>query len=159
MKKIYFIIALLVVTAGGAMAQDKTQNKDKARNEAQDKETAKRGFEKSTADSSHIAVNKKGGWQSVISHLTALKQDSVLLELVVGWPQAETDLTREQLVGRIKLRSMLPAKPQTVLFRFIRSDYALRIEPNGRCYIQLVKGTPPKSDQQVIPIRAKYRKN
>ena len=93
----------------------------------------------------------------MISHLTVLKQDSVLFELVVGWPQVETDLTHEQLVGRIKLRSMLPEKAQTVAFRFMRSEYSLRIEPNGKCFIKLVKGTPPKSDQQVIPIRAKYR--
>jgi len=146
MKKIYFLIVMLLLIVGGAMAQNQA-------------EISKRAFDKSTADSSHIAVNIKGGWQSLISHLTALKQDSVLLELVVGWPQAETDLTREQLVGRIMQRDMLPAKPQLVLFRFIRSEYALRIEPNGRCYIRLVKGTPPKSDQQVIPIRAKYKRN
>jgi len=156
MKRIYFIIALFAFTMNGAMAQ----NKDKTQDKAQDKGTiAKRGFEKSTADSSHIAVNKKGGWQSVISHLTPMNPDSVLLELVVGWPMAEIDFTREQLVGRIRQRNMLPAKPQLILFRFIRSEYALRIEPNGRCFIQLVKGTPPKTDQQVIPIRGKYRKN
>jgi len=150
MKKLYFILVLIVFTVGRAAAQDKDNLQDKA-------EMAKQAFAKSIADSSHIAVNRRGGWQSLVSHLTPMKQDSVLFELVVGWPQAETDLTREQLVGRIKLLDMLPVRTQTVPFKFILSEYTLRIEPNGRCFIQLVKGTPPKSDQQVIPIRAMYK--
>jgi len=150
MKKIYFIIVVLLLTAGGAMAQNKDKTPDKV-------EIVNKAFNKSTADSSHIAVNKRAGWQSVISHLTPMNADSVLLELVVRHDRASIDLKKEQPVGRIKSIKLLPATEQTVSFKLLRNVYRLRIESDGKCYLRLETGTLPTGDPMIIPIRAKYK--
>jgi hypothetical protein len=150
MKKIYFLIAMLLLTVGGAMAQDKAQDKVEIVNKA---------FDKTSKDSSYIAVNKQAGWQSVISHLTLVKTDSVLLELVVRHDRTSIDWKQEQPVGRIKQRDLLPKTEQIVLFKLIRNIYRLRIEPNGRCFIRLEAGILPKGDQVIIPVRGIYKKN
>ena len=151
MEKKYLIIAMFLLALTEAIAQNKGQDNLQIKTEI-----VKQAAAKSTADSSHIAVYKKGGWQSLVSHLTPMKQDSVLFELVLKHDRT-IDLKQEQLVGRIKLKKLLPLQGQTITFKLIKSVYLLRIEPNGRCYLRIDTGALPKSDPLIIPIRAMYK--
>lgn len=115
-----------------------------------------KAFAKTSADSSYIAVNKRGGWQSLVSHLTQLKNDSVLVEILIKNNHA-VDLKQGQLIGRIKQGSMLPKTRQKVPFNLVTTIYQLIIEPDGRCYLRLVAGTLPADNSIIVPIRAAYK--
>jgi len=142
-SKIYFLLGLSLLCFGELSAQNNSKELAKA-------------VEKASADSSYIAVNKKADWQFFSSYLTPVKADSVMIEMVVQHDRA-IDWTLEQLVGHIKLTSMLPKVSQTVSFSLISDLYQLRVAPNGRCYLRLVSGSLPVGDPVILPIRAKYK--
>lgn len=142
-SKIYFLLGLSLLCFGELSAQNNSKELAKA-------------FEKASADSSYIAVNKKGDWQFLASYLTTVKTDSVMIEMIVQHDRT-IDWTQEQLVGRIKSTSLLPKASQTVSFSLIFDVYQLRVEPNGRCYLRLASGSLPDGDPVIIPIRAKYK--
>jgi len=147
-SKIYFLLSLSLVWFGELSAQNNS------------KELAKASA-KASADSSYIAVNTKAGWQFFSSYLTPIKADSVMadsvmIEMVVQHDRT-IDWSQEQLVGRIRLTSMLPKNSQTLPFNLIYDTYQLRVEPNGRCYLRLASGSLPDGDPVIIPIRAKYK--
>lgn len=143
MSKIHFLIAFVLLSLGEIVAQDYSKIIAKA-------------IVKSPADSSYIAVNNRAGWQSLVSCLTSLKSDSVLLELVVKHDRT-INMRQEHLVGRIKPTAMLPKTGQTISFYLISSIYQLRVEPDGRCYLRFECGTLPTGNQVIVPIRAIYK--
>lgn len=144
MSKIYFLLALVLLSFGETIAQDNSKALAKA-------------FATASADSSYIAVNKKAGWQFLSSYLTPINSDSVMIEMIVQHDKT-IDWNQEQLVGRIKSTSMLPRTSQTVSFSLIDNVYQLRVEPNGRCYLRLATGVLPDADPVIIPVRAVYKR-
>lgn len=142
-SKIYFLLGLSFLWFGGLSAQNNSKELAKA-------------LAKASADSSHIAVNKKAGWQFFSSYLTPIKADSVMIEMVVQHDRA-IDWKQEQLVGRIKSTSMLPKASQTISFSLIFDVYQLRVEPNGKCYLRLASGSLPNGDPVIVPVRAVYK--
>jgi zona occludens toxin (predicted ATPase) len=143
MKKIYFLLALVLLTFGEVIAQDNSAILNKAMAAA-------------TADSSFIAVNKKAGWRFLASYITPMATDSAMIEMVVRHDKS-IDWTQEQPVGRIKRTHFLPATGQTLMFSVMDCRYQLRIEPNGRCYLRLYAGTLPDDDPLIVPVRAVYK--
>jgi hypothetical protein len=141
--KIYFFLSLSLLWFGELSAQNNS------------KELAK-SLAKASADSSYIAVNKKAGWQFLSSYLTPIKVDSVMIEMIVQHDRT-IDWKQDQLIGHIKQVSMFPKTSQTVSFMLMFDEYLLRVEPNGRCYLQLAKGSIPDGDPVILPIRAKYK--
>jgi len=142
--KIYFILALSLLCFGEISAQNNSKDLAKA-------------FAKASADSSYIAVNKKGGWQFLTSYLTPIRTDSVMIEMIVQHDKKTIDWTKEQLVGRIKPTNLLPKNSQTLPFNLIYNTYQLRVEPNGRCYLRLASGSLPDANPIIIPVRAVYK--
>jgi len=121
------------------------------------KDLIENAFTMSTADSSHVAVNRMGGWQSLVACLTSQENDSVLFELVVK-QENKIDIEQEQLVGRIKIKSLLPMDTQHISFYLMHSIYQLRVESNGNCYLHFESGMPPQAYPFIFPIRTKYKK-
>jgi len=143
MVKIYFLLAFILFSLGIVTAQNSSIIVAKA-------------FDKASIDSSYIAVNKRAGWKFLISHLTLIKTDSVLIEMVLK-NNFTLDLKQEQLVGRIKSESMLPKTSQTSSFNVTGLQYKLRIEPDGKCYLLLTTGSLIIGDPIIIPVRAMYK--
>lgn len=143
MLKIYFLLAFALISFGELAAQDNSVILANA-------------FAKASADSSYIAVNKRGGWQFLASYLTPINTDSVMIEMIVQHDRT-IDWTQEQLVGRIKSISMRSKTSQIVSFSLMSDIYQLRVEPNGRCYLRLATGTLPDGDPVIIPVRAVYK--
>lgn len=140
--KIYLSVALILFGFGKINAQN--NSKDVAKT-----------LDLVSNDSCYVVANKQAGWHFLTSYLTPARPDSVMIEMIVQHDRA-IDWKQEQLVGRIKQASMFPKTSQTVSFMLMFDEYLLRVESNGRCYLQLAKGSTD-GDPVIIPVRAKYK--
>mgnify|MGYP001288011200 CR=1 FL=1 len=118
-------------------------------------QTRAKVFEAGSADTTYIAVNKRGGWQFVSPYLMPIGKDSVRIEMIVQHAR-NIDWSQKQLVGRITRRNLLPASRQAVDFSLVISQFRIYIEPDGRCYLQQISGKLPDDDPLAIPVRAVY---
>ncbi|MDP4269357.1 MAG: hypothetical protein Q8909_04440 [Bacteroidota bacterium] len=138
--KIYIAAIALFVCLGGLFAQTKSDILARA-----------------TADSSYFAINKKSGWGQYASHLTPIKTDSVMIETVLQHDKS-IDWKQEQYIGKIKANGMQPKASRTASFNLLSNTYQLRVEPNGKCYLQLTSGSLPDGDPAIVPVRVVYKK-
>ena len=109
------------------------------------------------ADTTHFSVVKNTGWKLFNSYLALnTAQDSVGIELILEHAN-NIDWKQEQYVGKIKTALLLPKKEQTVTFNIVEDHYAIRIEPNGNCYIRFVSGKLPDDTTYFLPFKAVYK--
>jgi hypothetical protein len=118
-------------------------------------QTRAKAFETGSADTTYIAVNKRGGWQFISPYLTPVGKDSVRIEMILQHNRT-IDWKQKQLVGRITRRNMLPVSKQAVVFNLLICQFRIYIEPDGHCYLQQVWGKLPDDDPLAIPVRAMY---
>ncbi|MTK53886.1 hypothetical protein [Paludibacter sp.] len=121
-------------------------------------QTRAKVFENGSADTTHIAVNKRGGWLFVSPYLTPISTDSVRIEMILQHDRT-IDWKQKQLVGHITRRELLPVNGQAVDFSLVISQFRIYIEPDGRCYLQQISGKLPDDDPLAIPVRAVYARN
>ncbi|MDP4269359.1 MAG: hypothetical protein Q8909_04450 [Bacteroidota bacterium] len=140
MKTKIYIAAITLLVCVGGFAQTKSEV-----------------LAKGTADSTRFAINKKAGWQQYASYLTPVAPDSVMLETVLQHDKT-IDWTQEQYIGKIKAAVMMPKASRTASFNLLSNTYQLRVEPNGKCYLQLTSGSLPDGDPAIVPVRVVYKK-
>lgn len=109
------------------------------------------------ADTSVFSVNQPGGWQLYNSFASTVAADSVELELIVQHVNG-IDWNQEQLVGKLKMAQFIPQASQTGLFQLLQSNYSLRVDSLGNCYLRLISGLIPAGDPAIIPVMVRYKK-
>lgn len=108
------------------------------------------------ADTTGFSTNKTDGWKIFNSYAAAYK-DSVQLEIIlqhnntINWKE-------EQMVGKIKTTGLIPPKEQVAVFNLMMTNYSLRIDTKGKCYLTLTSGPVPQEDPVIIPVRVFYKK-
>jgi len=109
------------------------------------------------ADTSVFSVNQQGGWQLYNSFARTVAADSVELELIVQHVNG-INWNQEQLVGKLKITQFIPQASQTGLFQLLESNYSLRVDALGNCYLRLLSGIIPAGDPAIIPVMVRYKK-
>jgi hypothetical protein len=121
---------------------------------AQDNQTAL-----AVADTSNFSRNANGGWQLYNSYIAAqtVGGDSVRVELILEH-ENNINWAQEQYVGKIKISSLLPGTEKTMPFSLAGSNYQLRIDTNGKCYLKLASGAAPFDSAVILPFTVIYKK-
>ncbi len=109
------------------------------------------------ADSTHFTVNSSGGWQMYNSYVAAYGIDSVQLEIIIQHNN-NINWSEEHYVGKVKQSSLFPSASQIVVFNLISSNFELRIDSTGKCYLRLSSGVIQSNDPVVIPVKINFRK-
>lgn len=113
-------------------------------------------FEKGSADTIYMAVNKSAGWQFINPFLTPVGEDSVMIEMILK-PYRGVDWNKEHLIARITREDMIPSEDQMVFCNLITAILKVHIKPDGNCSVQLISGKLPEEDSLAIPVRAIYQ--
>ncbi len=109
------------------------------------------------ADSVNFSINRGDGWKLFNSYAAVYKKDSVQLEIIlqhnntINWKQ-------EQSIGKVKTAGLVPQKEQTTVFNLMMTNYSLRIDTKGKCYLSLTSGPVPQENPVIIPVRVFYKK-
>jgi hypothetical protein len=109
------------------------------------------------ADSVNFSINRGDGWKLFNSYATVYKKDSVQLEMILQHNNT-VNWKVEQLVGKVKTASLIPQKEQMLVFNLMMTNYSLRVDTNGKCYLLLTSGPVPQEDPVIIPVRVFYKK-
>ena len=109
----------------------------------------------SKADTSNFSKNPQSEWQLLNSYLSG-DGDSINIELILFSKNNELQTGTEQFIGTIKSKGFHPVNEKNIIASLITVEYKLRIDTNGGCFLSLIKGTPPKGENLVIPIMGKY---
>lgn len=137
-KKIFSLLILFCMFSGKIFAQDNAAAI-------------------ANADTTNYTVNDEEGWQLFNSYLGVQGTDSVVLEVIVQHDNTLT-WTQEQYIGRVKTDSLRPSVTQTVLFELAATQYSLKVQSDGKCYLKLLTGPPPGASPAILPIRIRYKK-
>jgi len=109
------------------------------------------------ADTINFSVNKKDGWKLFNSCVKLIKNDSVMIGLILQHDRS-IDWEQEQQIGRIKSKSFIPKLEKTLSFQLLANFCQLRIDTNGKCYLSLKPGAlPDEMDPLIIPVRVVFK--
>jgi hypothetical protein len=109
------------------------------------------------ADTVNFSVNSAEGWQLFNSYVASYNTDSVQLEIIIRHTN-NIDLNQEQYVGKIKTSSLRPNSERIIPFSLVGTNYRVRIETSGKCYMKVVSGAAPTGNPVVIPFLLIYKK-
>jgi hypothetical protein len=109
------------------------------------------------ADTTNFIANGKDGWQLFNSFVATQGVDSIRLELII---QHDNNITwmEEQYIGRIKTSSLRPSKNQTITFTLVPSNYSIKVQDDGKCYLKFIKGALPYNSSFIIPLKVIFKK-
>jgi hypothetical protein len=108
------------------------------------------------ADTTYFSVNLAEGWRLYNSYASATNgSDSAVLDIILRYA-GTINLTQPVYVGKIKEPSLKPASIQTIAFSLITSNYILKIDVEGRCYINIISGSQPPGSILVMPVQVTY---
>jgi hypothetical protein len=108
------------------------------------------------ADTSSFSVNHNDGWELFNSYVAPYRADSVQLEIIVKH-SSSIDWRQEHYVGKVKTAGLIPTAGQTLFFNLTVTNYSLRIDGTGKCYLRLVSGELPRGEPVIIPVKVFYR--
>ena len=111
----------------------------------------------SKADTSLFSPNVKSGWSTMMSFFKASGLDSVRFEVVL-FINREIDLTRRQVVGRIKTSHYVPTNNKMLETSFGHNKVEVNIDINGYVWLKLLSGPLLNEQRKVIPLVLFYKK-
>lgn len=109
------------------------------------------------ADTTNFIANAKEGWQLFNSYVATQDADSIQIELII---QHENNINwmDEQCIGAIKTASLRPTEGISIVFPFSMSNYSLRVENDGKCYLKFINGALPYESPFVISTKVIFKK-
>jgi hypothetical protein len=109
------------------------------------------------ADTVHFSRNAKDGWELYNSYMAPQGNDSIRLELILQHAN-NINWSDEQYIGKIKTGNYFPLSTRTVSFSLMQTNFLVRIDENGKCYLKVLSGPLPAESTAVVPFIIAYRK-
>ena len=111
----------------------------------------------SKSDTSLFSPNDKSGWSTMMTFFKTRELDSVRFELVL-FINKEIDLTRSQVVGRLKAAQYIPTNNRILETSFGRNKVEVNIDKNGYVSLKLLSGPLLNEQRKIIPLVLYYKK-
>lgn len=111
----------------------------------------------SKADTSLFSSNHMYGWSTMMTFFKDRGVDSVHFEVVL-FINKEIDLTRSQVVGRLKAAQYIPTNNRILETSFGRNKVEVNIDNNGYVSLKLLSGPLLNEQRKIIPLVLYYKK-